>query len=78
MSNNKAWSVCPKITTCGHKIVKIDIYDAVASFVYGIISKLKILEKLDVQVGKYAIETLGKHDYIQVASSEKLTRVCTL
>jgi hypothetical protein len=54
--------VCPKTTNCCHKVVKIATYDAVATFNDGIISKLKILENLDVQAGKYAVETLGKRD----------------
>ena len=69
--NNKVWSVCPKTSNSGLKIVKIAAADAVASFNDGNISRLATLQKLDCEVSKFATAVLGQRDILRVKSAEK-------
>lgn len=69
--NNKVWTMCPKTTNSGHKIMQISAYDSVAHFNDGNSSKLKILERLQVSTGTYARTLLNDRDNLRVKSAEK-------
>lgn len=75
--NNKVWSVCPKTSNSGLRIVKIAAADAVASFNDGNASKLAVLQKLDCKVGKFARVSLGQHDVLRVKMAQKRLREAT-
>lgn len=75
--NNKVWSICPKNTNCGYKVVKVAAADAVATFNEGNASRLQVLQHLDVTVEKFAETALRQRDILRVKYAEKRLREST-
>lgn len=75
--NNTVWRICPKTSNSGHKVVKLAVYDAVSSFNDGTFSKIYILEKLGIEVGKFTRQAFDRRDILRIQCAEKRKREST-
>ncbi|GFV21103.1 uncharacterized protein TNCV_4267361 [Trichonephila clavipes] len=56
--HNVVWSRVPKATFVQIEILSLGVYDAVCSFNDGIVSKLKMLQKMGVEPGEFSVSAM--------------------
>ncbi|GFT68647.1 uncharacterized protein TNCV_2759201 [Trichonephila clavipes] len=79
---NVVWSRVPKATFVQIETLSLGVYDAVCSFNYGNVSKLKIFQKMGVEPGEFSVsamklldrERLMKSIYAFSGSSKKIRK----
>ena len=69
--NMVIWTRCPKDVFVGYTALQIGVYDAVVSFNDGDISKVLILTKMGIKVGKNCYNALKKMDDFRIMKAEK-------
>jgi hypothetical protein len=69
--NNVIWSRIPKKTFVGIDTLELGVYDAVASFNKGLITKCKVLEKFNFKPGCNMVSILKSLDAERVYAAEK-------
>ena len=71
--NSKIWKICPKTGFLGRKTVQIAVSDAIITFNDGMKARLKVLEKLELDVGNYCQQMIQDQDKTRVLSANKWT-----
>uniref|UniRef100_A0A1B6K0X1 Uncharacterized protein n=1 Tax=Homalodisca liturata TaxID=320908 RepID=A0A1B6K0X1_9HEMI len=69
--NNLIWSRIPKNTFVGLSTLKIGVLDSVISYNEGVLSKVKVLQKLCGSCGPNSVVGLKSQDQVRVYHAEK-------
>ena len=69
--NGKLWSLVPKSKFCGKRLVTIGVCETICVSNTGAGSKLVIMERLGIQVGKHTLVGLREEDNIRLKNAAK-------
>lgn len=69
--NNVIWSRLPKKTFVGKDILELGVYDAIASFNLGLVTKCQVLDSIKIKPGCHMISAMKALDAERVYAADK-------